>query len=287
MKFSRLLDKDFWALLISIIFSLILFFNSETDSVITVQADVADVVNLLTYPQTWYQDIFLTKNENRKLQDSLVISNLHLSKYKKYKDENDELRKMLETASFISGVFNDTIIISKLKEPQPMTLVPARVTNRNSASIETIIINVGRDHVTPIKENLAVLDISGGLLGKTIAVGSNASKVQLITDNNFSVSIRVTTLKIDEDNNDTTFVRTIGNFIPTIGKYGILEGILKSTNLSPGKIAYTSGISDIYPADIPVAKVISANKDNNKPFQDVKVEILSDFNNLNYIFIIQ
>jgi len=277
MKFSRLLDKDFWALLVSIISSLILFFNSKTDSVITVQADVADAINFLTYPQTWYQDIFLTKEENKKLHDLLVVSNLHLSKYKKYKDENDELRKMLETASFISGVFNATVIMSELKESQPITLVSARVTNRNSASIETIIINVGKDHVTPIKENLAVLDISGGLLGKTIAVGNNASKVQLITDNNFSVSVRVGSgTKSDQ-----------GNFIPTVGKYGILEGILKSTSLLPGDLAYTSGISDIYPADIPVAKVISANKDNNKPFQDVKVEIISDFNNLNYIFVIQ
>ena len=277
MKFSRLLDKDFWALLVSIISSLILFFNSKTDSVITVQADVADAINFLTYPQTWYQDIFLTKEENKKLQNLLVVSNLHLSKYKKYKDENDELRKMLETASFISGVFNATVIMSELKESQPITLVSARVTNRNSASIETIIINVGKDHVTPIKDNLAVLDISGGLLGKTIAVGNNASKVQLITDNNFSVSVRVGSgTKSDQ-----------GNFIPTVGKYGILEGILKSTSLLPGDLAYTSGISDIYPADIPVAKVISANKDNNKPFQDVKVEIISDFNNLNYIFVIQ
>ena len=58
-------------------------------------------------------------------------------------------------------------------------------------------------------------------------------------------------------------------------------------DLSEGEIAYTSGISEIYPANIPVAKVISINKDNNSPFQNVSVEILADLNNLNYIFIIQ
>ena len=57
--------------------------------------------------------------------------------------------------------------------------------------------------------------------------------------------------------------------------------------LSVGEIAYTSGISDIYPANIPVAKVISVNKSNNSPFQDVVVEIISNLNNLNYVFIIQ
>ena len=57
MNFSRLLDKDLVALLISIIFSLILFFNSQSNPVIAVQQDVIDVVNFLTYPQKWYHNI--------------------------------------------------------------------------------------------------------------------------------------------------------------------------------------------------------------------------------------
>ena len=56
--------------------------------------------------------------------------------------------------------------------------------------------------------------------------------------------------------------------------------------LSVGEIAYTSGISDIYPANIPIAKVLSVNTDNNSPFQDVVVEILANLNNLNYVFVI-
>ena len=295
MNLSRLLDKDLVALLISIICSLILFFNSKSDSVIAVQADVADAIDFITYPQVWYEDIFFTKAHNRELQESLLITNLHLSKYKQYKDENNELRLMLKTAKFISDTLDTIVVITELKEPQPLILVPARVTNRNSASIETIIIDVGKNDTIPIEENLAVLDISGGLLGKTIAVGDNASKVQLITDNNFSVSIRVTGSEII-DGDTSIIVRSIGSFVPTIGKYGILEGIRKTIDLSPDTtktgevipvVAYTSGISAIYPGDIPVAEVISFNKDNNKPFQDVIVEIISDFNDLNYVFVIK
>ena len=107
------------------------------------------------------------------------------------------------------------------------------------------------------------------------AVSNNTSQVQLINDKNFSVSVR-----IGSD-------QSLANFIPTVDKYGILQGIRKSMDLSEGEIAYTSGISEIYPANIPVAKVISINKDNNSPFQNVSVEILADLNNLNYIFIIQ
>ena len=37
---------------------------------------------------------------------------------------------------------------------------------------------------------------------------------------------------------------------------------------------------------VPVAKVISTNKKNDKAFQDIVVEILSDLHNYNYIFVV-
>jgi len=255
MIFSRLLNKDLIALLISVICSLILFFNNTSRAVILIQADLADTINYLTYPQKWYKNIFSIKLEYEKNIRNLALSQLLIAKLENHRVENIKLRAMLE-----------------FKDSKPMALIPANVTNKNSISIQTITINVGKND--SIQKNLPVLDVTG-LLGKIHAVGKNASQVQLITDKNFSVSIRV-----GEDH-------SLGNFLPTIGKYGILQGIRKSMNLFPGEIAYTSGISDIYPSDIPVAKVISVNKNNNNPFQDVVVEILSDLDNLNYIFVIQ
>ena len=255
MIFSRLLNKDLIALLISVICSLILFFNSTSNSVILIQTDLADLINFVTYPQRWYKNIFSIKAENEKNIKDLALARLLIAKLNNYKIENSELREMLE-----------------FKNSTPITLKPASVTNKNSISIQTITINVGKKD--SIKKNLPVLDVSG-LLGKIHVVGNNASQVQLISDKNFSVSIRIGK------------EQSLGNFVPTVGKYGVLQGIRKSMELYPGEIAYTSGISDIYPPDIPVAKVISVNKNNNNPFQDVIVEILSNLDNLNHIFIIQ
>ena len=75
-----------------------------------------------------------------------------------------------------------------------------------------------------------------------------------------------------------------GNKICEVQKNLLID---QSMKLNEGEIAYTSGISDIYPANIPVAKVISVNKNTNTPFQDVNVEILTDLNNFNYVFIVQ
>ena len=61
MSFFRLFNKDLVALLISIICSLILFFNSNSTTVIAIQSDLSGVLNFLTYPQRWYKDIIYIK----------------------------------------------------------------------------------------------------------------------------------------------------------------------------------------------------------------------------------
>ena len=255
MFFFRLLNKENLALLISIILSLILFFNSNAKSVVSVQSDLADFFNIITYPKMWYQDIFTIKETNKYLQRKLVKSELQLARFKNHKIENIKLREMLD-----------------FKDSNPWTLIPANVIDKSSSSIKAIFIDIGSDD--SIYQILPVLDIHG-LIGRVFIAGKNSSKVQLINDKNFCISIR-----IGEDN-------SLANFIPTVDKYGILQGVRKSMNLSVGEIAYTSGISDIYPANIPIAKVLSVNTDNNSPFQDVVVEILENLNNLNYVFVIQ
>ena len=56
--------------------------------------------------------------------------------------------------------------------------------------------------------------------------------------------------------------------------------------LNKGEIAYTSGISEIYPANIPVARVVSIQYEADNPFQNIVVELIADLENLDYVFII-
>ena len=155
-----------------------------------------------------------------------------------------------------------------------LSLLPAKVVNSNlSSSIESVIINVGSED--GISNNLAIIDYNGYLVGKIIDIGKKNSKVQLISDNNYSVSI-----KIGQN-------ISIGQFKSTYGNLGILEGIIKTSDIFVDDIVYTSGISTIYPSDIPGAKIINSNKKKNKLFQDVAVEILADINHLYYVFVIQ
>ena len=60
----------------------------------------------------------------------------------------------------------------------------------------------------------------------------------------------------------------------------------KTTPLQKGDIAYTSGISEIYPPNIPVAQINTISKVENQPFQRVIVEILGSIYNLDFVFVI-
>ena len=252
------LNKKLLSLILTSFFSLLIFFNNDSIYTSKVTSNLYDTYSFLSRPSTWYKNILSIKKENELLSKKIVQLSLLNSKLINYEIENSKLREML-----------------KYKESfKHLSLLPANVINSNfSFSNQSKIINVGtNDGVT---KNLAVIDIYGNLVGKIISTGSNNSKVQLITDNNFSVSI-----KVGQN-------ISIGQFIPKYGKYGYLEGIIKTLDFNTDDIVFTSGHSEIYPPDIPVSKIISSKKKKNKLFQDVGVEILTDIQNLYYVFVIQ
>jgi rod shape-determining protein MreC len=258
MKILRLiyLYKDGFALVIASFLSLIIFFTNDSVKVRAVQADIADVTSILTSPQKWYNDVIDVKEENKFLAQRIVLLQLLNTELIHCKNENDSLKKML-----------------KFTQDSPLSLKPANIVNHNFSSlVQSITIDIGEDE--NIFPNLGVLDMNG-LLGKTIAVGDRATQIQLITDKNFRVSIRA-----GEE-------RILGIYKPTHGKYGVLSGIPKSANISLNDLVVTSGISDIYPQNIPVAKVISTTNYPNRAFLEVVVEVVVDIQNMNYVFIIQ
>ena len=253
------LNKNISSLIFTSSLSMIIFFSNGSSSSEKIKGFIIDSYAVLFKPKIWYQDILSAKEENEFLSKKNVQLSLLNSKLINYEIENKRLRDMLEF---------------KRESFKHLSLLPAKVVNSNfSPSIESVIINVGLED--GISNNLSVIDFNGYLVGKIIDIGKKNSKVQLISDNNFSVSI-----KIGQN-------ISIGQFKSTYGNLGILEGIIKTSVISVDDIVYTSGISEIYPSDLPVAKVTNNNKKKNKLFQDVSVEILTDITHLYYVFVIQ
>ena len=251
----KYLNRDSVVLILCLTLSLLFYFSSNSPIVNSVKAEFSDFISVVTYPQSYYSGLMLIKEENLILRQKLVRMNMLNSELLKYQKENFELKKLL-------NFYNK----------QPWSLQIATVVNDNySYLMRTITIDLGLKN--GIETNLPVIDING-LIGKVEVVADKASNVQLITDKNFIVSVRV--------GNDMS----IGEFKATHKKLGIVYGIRKTADVNIGDIVYTSGVSTIYPHSIPVAKVVNINKHNDKPFQDIEVEILADLINFNHVFVL-
>ena len=249
------INKDVLALFITLSLSIALLFSNSSPQIQQLKFQISWLFGQVAYPLKWYKDVLIVKEENRKLKNDVVQLSLLNSELENYRHENKRLKELL-----------------KFTEYQAVNYLTANVVNYHlGIASQTITIDIGE--LDGLTKNLPVLD-ENGLLGKTIQLNDHVTMIQLITDKNYRVSIRI--------GNE----RALGLFSPTHGKYGILEGVRKTTPLHEGDIAYTSGISEIYPPNIPVAKIIEISKEKNQPFQRVVVEILGSIFNLDFVFVI-
>ena len=140
-----------------------------------------------------------------------------------------------------------------------------------SGIARSIIINRGtRDGIAvgmPVTSDL-------GLVGRIRRVSANASQVQLINDENSSVSSRLQT------------TRGHGSII------GQASGVLRLTMVNldeeiiQGDLVITSGLGGNFPADIVAGQVTSVRQFEFELFQEAEVRSLIDFDTLEFVLVI-
>jgi len=249
------INKDVLVLFITLSLSSALLFSNSSSQIQKLKFQLSWLFSKVAYPTILYKNVLSVQEKNKVLKNEVIQLSLLNSELNSYMHENKRLKELLNFA-----------------ETQSLNYLTANVVNYHfGIASQTITIDIGK--LDGLSNNLPVLD-EHGLLGKTILLTDHAAMIQLVSDKNYRVSIRIGK------------ERVLGIFIPTHGKYGILEGVRKTTPLYKGEIAYTSGISDIYPSNIPVAQIISISKEKNHPFQQVVVEILGSTVNLDFVFVI-
>ena len=248
--------RDVFTLILVLIISTFLLFSNDKPSIINIKSKLATSYSTILSPILWYKNSFDLKEKNASLEKQVAKLSLENTKLQLYEDENIRLKEMLNYKN--KSFYNLTV---------------AKIINHNLTSdLNSFVLDIGMfDGIT---NNLPIMDMNG-IIGKTFFVEENKTVIQLITDKNFRISI-----KIGQN-------RTLGIFSPRYSKIGIIEGIPKSQKVLIGDIVITSGISDIYPENIPLAKVISTYIDPNQLFQNITVEILADIFNPDYVFIIE
>jgi len=113
-----------------------------------------------------------------------------------------------------------------------------------------------------------------GLVGRVDAVPAGAARVQLITDANSAVNV-----KLQSSNVDAMLVGSVTGEVT-------LNMVPQSVVLKPGDLVLTSGLGGNYPAGIVVGQVLTVRKRENDLFQTASIQPAVDLTNMPAILVI-
>lgn len=113
-----------------------------------------------------------------------------------------------------------------------------------------------------------------GLVGKIDAVTASAARIQLITDPDSTINVRMQSL-----NEEAQLIGSVTGDIE-------LTMIPSDVNLQAGEILLTSGLGGNYPADIVVGQVMNVQHKENDIFQSAVVQSQIDFSTLRAVLVI-
>ncbi|TCW60192.1 rod shape-determining protein MreC [Treponema sp. J25] len=179
------------------------------------------------------------------------------------KRENEQLKELLGFSKTIPYRYFVAEIIGK----EPDNLFSSFVVNKGTTE--------------GIKKNMAVIayqDGERGLVGKVIQVGLHESLVMPIYDSNSFVSSRLL------DSRYEGIVNGQGSAQKTV----VMRYVKKRAKdeIQIGSMVITSGLSDIYPPDIPIGRVERMIIQDYETSITLELAPVIDFSKLEYVFIV-
>jgi rod shape-determining protein MreC len=156
------------------------------------------------------------------------------------------------------------------------TIVPARVIGVDSANPNQSVI-IDKGSLDGVAKDMAVCDINGCLVGRTIApVSLKEAMVQLVTDKDSSVSV---VSAVDGLTGSMT-----GRSSPVCELRYVLASVAGG---KPGEELRTTGFDKIYPAGIRVGRIQSLEKDESSPiFRRILVMPYFRFNTIDAVAVL-
>jgi rod shape-determining protein MreC len=156
-------------------------------------------------------------------------------------------------------------------EPENRYLAANIIGKDTSPFIRSIWMDRGSD--TGIKQGMPVVT-ERGLVGRIAEVFATSSRVQLITDPEIVVNVRLQQSRAD------------GVLAPQLSGEIWVDLIDQDVEISPGELVLTSGLGGNYPADIPIGEVISVRKRDYDLFQQVVIQPTIDVDDVEIALVI-
>tara|TARA_Y100000768_G_scaffold236316_1_gene178718 strand:- start:10894 stop:11763 length:870 start_codon:yes stop_codon:yes gene_type:complete len=272
-------NKSVLALLLAIFFSVIIYFNSEVNSIKNIQKAWLYVKSVITNPVLELQTFLLYNDDVMKLKLDRWVLDTRLKELEERDFSFIKLKNLFlnDSTKSITIVHPKNQTISSSKN----TFYTANVlSNRSPQLSSSIFIDIGYNDLSQDynDKNIIAIDYMGNLVGRVVneTISSKGSMVQLIND----VNSRVIVHKKGVLNSTALLVPSNANRFELIGS--------NNYNINKDDTLYTSYKSDIFIKNIPVCTVISIDEPkDNSSFRKVNVRLLSDFKNLEYVFVIE
>ena len=238
-----------------LLLSFILIFNNDSDSIKNAKINSLDTFSFLYQPFNWLDNqLFLNKKLEVLSSENLRLS-LENQVLKVHETENIRYREFLN-----------------FKKRENIDFIGADVISKGIiANMSSLLINRGFDD--GIVKNLPVLS-SKGVIGKITAVSKSSSEVQLISDVNFRLSVKIAPDEVEG------IMRWIGEDICEIAE------LKKISDIEIGDIVLTSNLSIYFPPNLPVGKVVSIFEKSDSSNRVVTMKLFSDLSTLNQLFVL-
>lgn len=200
--------------------------------------------------------------------------------YGDMKSENARLRAELEATKGeqLAGARDSEQLQRLLREYDipyvgDIPRVQARRASGPAGNFDKGTIEIDKGSSSGLKENMAVVT-NAGLVGKLVRVDTTRSTVQLITEPDFAVGVRIA--------DEITIARGTG---PN-GLLKVSEGVRRETTAKPGDVVLTSGgASSRFPADVPVGRIETVNTDSGTGV--VTIVPAADVSNVDYVTVLR
>ena len=248
--------KDIFTLILSVILSLLMLSNGESDNVRLLRSKANRFFTILYSPITWIRSMALIEEEAALLRGKNLQLSFQVESMRYLLEENNRLEELLD-----------------FQRESKLTILPARVINMSASPYLSSSLSIDIGLESGVEENDPVITPKG-IIGKTTIVGDNASIVQLINDVNFRLSVRI------KPSGSTGILRWLD------GDLYLIKEVQKNANVDIGNKVVTSGFSDIFPNDLPVGEVVNITDERGRFQKSVVVQINENIGSIINLFVI-
>lgn len=198
------------------------------------------------------------------------------------REENDELKRQLEQARLrLALATEEHAELLRLRHlltfspPEGWESMGARVLAGRmgpNAALSTVLI--GRGYLTGATPGTPAMT-PDGIVGQVLRAGPSTATVLLLVDPGSRIAV------VSQENRVQGILVGDGP-----GKPLSLQFVSHNMQVNPGELLVTSGLDDVFPRGIPVARIISATPSDLSPFQTIQAAPLATLSNLEELLLI-